>query len=180
MSGTTNWEKVREGVIKYTHIMNRLHQTDVSADREFQKTFNHFYRIRQKKQAFYKALYDYLEKNKNKSVTFEQTLNYFYDQVGSLEASFSSKVVATINPDMPVWDSVVLKNIGLRPPPYYKSYPERIKMATDIYNKIITWYTDFLTTEEAKRMKRIFEEKMGHTTLTPLKKIDLVLWQTRT
>jgi hypothetical protein len=179
MEKGTNWEKIKEGVRKYTWIMDNLHKTDVSKDREFQKAFNHFYRIRQKKQVFYDSLYDYLEKNKNNPVTFKQTLTYFFDKLGSLEASFSSKVVATINPNMPVWDSVVLKNIGLKPPPYYKSYPERIQMAIDTYNKIINWYDDHLTKQDTLSKIQLFDREIGKTNLTPIKKADLILWQTR-
>jgi len=48
--------------------MNALNAVDVSNDRDFQKLFNGFYKMRQRKEDYYKAYFKYLEENKNSPV----------------------------------------------------------------------------------------------------------------
>ena len=36
-----------------------------------------------------------------------------YEATGNIEASFSSKMLATINTDMPIWDCYVVQNLCL-------------------------------------------------------------------
>ena len=59
--------------------MGLFHGVDVSANEEFQRTFNGFYRIRRRKPDFYKALYSFLESHKDNKITFTNVLQYFYD-----------------------------------------------------------------------------------------------------
>ena len=70
--------KVEPGLSKYLYIMDKLHRTDVSSDLEFQKRFNGFYRMRQRKPEFYEEYYLFMEKNKNNDVSFEIVLEYLY------------------------------------------------------------------------------------------------------
>ena len=180
MENGTNWEKIKEGVRKYTWIMDNLHKTDVSKDREFQKAFNHFYRVRQKSKQFYEAFYEFIEKNKGNSITFRETLSYLYEKDGALYPSFSSKALATINPDMPVWDKIVCNIIGIQNPPTKLSLDERIEEANKSYENIISWYEEILKTGEGAKFVELFDMKIGKTNITPVKKIDFILWQTRT
>lgn len=48
-----------------------------------------------------------------------------------------------------------------------------------VYNDIINWYSEFLNTEQAKNMIKIFDEKIGTLNIANIKKIDLIFWQTR-
>ena len=111
------FEKIQIGIEKYNRIMKRVHETDVSVDADFQRVFNGFYRMRQRPESFYRIYYEYLERNKdNGDLTFEDVVTYLYHETGSIHASFSSKLLATVRPDMPVWDKFVLQNLGLRAP----------------------------------------------------------------
>ena len=68
---------------------------------------------------YYAVYFNFMEKYKTKDVIFEEVLRYFHSSFGRIEASFSSKLMATINPDKPVWDEFVLKNLGIIKPPTY-------------------------------------------------------------
>ena len=57
-------ERVVIGITKYSWIMRRVHEADVSADAEFQKSYNGFYRMRQRTADFYQTYYAFLEQNK--------------------------------------------------------------------------------------------------------------------
>ncbi len=123
-------------------------------------------------------LYSYLEKNKNKKTSFEKTLEFFLEKTNHFEASFSSKVVATIDPKFPIWDSEVLRRLNITRP---NDADEKIKFKKTIetYNDIINWYSKFLKTKEAKEMIKIFDNKIGIVDISDIKKIDFILWQTR-
>jgi len=96
------------GVDKYKQIMEMVRKTDVSSDLEFQRTFNAFYRVRRNVE-WRKAYYDLFEKVKCSSPSFESIIRTMYEATGNIEASFSSKMLATINSDMPIWDRYVIQ-----------------------------------------------------------------------
>jgi hypothetical protein len=156
----TNWHNIKIGFQKYESIMERFHAVNISHDEDFQRTFNGFYRVRRRKSEFYQALYIFLESHKNKNVTFRKVLIYFFEKFGKLEASFSSKVVATINPSMPIWDSEVLKRLHLRAASYQLSPLERIEKTCEIYDTIIDWYSLFFKTTESTSMLATFDEEV--------------------
>lgn len=168
------WDRVEIGIQKYNWIMTRVRESDVSSDPFFQKTFNGFYRIRQRPASFYQCFYQYLEENKNnRQLTFENVVSHFYQETSVIYASFSSKLLATVNPNMPVWDKFVLQNLGLRAPYYYEK--ERLHKTILLYQKICDWYH----TEDAAEKLIQFNLRFPNVDITDVKKIDLMLWATR-
>lgn len=170
-------KKVKPGLEKYLNIMNTVNKVDVSKDESFQKSFNGFYRIRQRNSTFYEKYYSFMESNKSKEVSFDETLLYFYKELGRVEASFSSKLVATINPNLPIWDSIVLKNLNLIQPHYYSK--NRIQEVINLYGKINEWYQRFIATDNGSEIVSAFDKAFPNTPITDVKKIDFVLWQIR-
>lgn len=169
--------KLEPGLHKYKVIMEKLNSTDVSKDKEFQKLFNGFYRIRQRKQEFYQAYYLILEESKGKNCSFGEILEKIYKETGRFEASFSSKLFATVAPHKPVWDSFVLQNLGLKAP--YTNDKRRMEKIIILYDEISKWYEEFLHTQEAKEILSLFNDKYPNANITDVKKIDLILWQIR-
>ncbi len=174
---TDSLDKIEIGLEKYNDIMNRLYNTNALEDKDFQRKFNAFYRIRQRSPEFYSCYYGLLEESKNKKVSFEEVIKYIYEKLGRIEPSFSSKLVATIDPEKPVWDSFVLKNLGLKPP--YYSDKNRLNKNILLYKQICKWYDDYLLTDEAKKVIELFDKKYPNVIISSVKKIDLILWQTR-
>lgn len=170
-------EKIEVGLEKYSNIMDRLYKTNTFEDKEFQRKFNAFYRIRQRTPEFYSCYYGLLEDSKTKKVSFEEVIRYIYERLGRIEPSFSSKLVATIDPEKPVWDSFVLKNLGLKPP--YYSDKDRLNKNVLLYGKICDWYDDYLQTGEAKEIIELFDKRYPDILISNVKKIDLILWQMR-
>jgi len=171
-------KKAEKGISQYLEIMSLLGEVDVSKNQRFQKRFNSFYRVRQRKPNWYKSYYEFLEENKNNKITFNKTLDHFKSELGRYEPSFSSKLVATINPNKPVWDIYVLKNTGHKAPSY--SSKSKFEDAKSAYKSIEEWYKEFLKTGEAKKIINSFNEVIKeHDKITDLKKVDFVLWQMR-
>ena len=170
-------QKIEVGLSKYTYLMEQVHNVDVSKDGEFQKRYNGFYRMRQRKPAFYKDYFEFMESNKTQNITYDIVINHFYEKFGRVEASFSSKLLATINPNMPVWDEFVLLNLQLKKPTYTDK--NRLSKTVELYSQINKWYADFLASDESKEMLKLFNTRYPKANITNVKKIDLILWQMR-
>jgi hypothetical protein len=110
--------------------------------------------------------------------TFTETLRYLY-QFGRLDASFASKLLATINPNLPVWDQFILKHFCLKKPSTNPNQEARILQANTIYEELIRKYKDFLAGEASKTWIKLFDEYYPSYKITPIKKIDLIIWQAR-
>ena len=171
--------KAKIGIEKYRKIQKKIRSTDVSSDIDFQTQFNHFYKIRQKNKNWYLKYYRLMEDLKSKeSVDFSYIIKDIYGFSCCLEASFSSKMLATLNANMPVWDRFVLDNLNIKPPPYKSK--ERMKLMIQAYEKICNWYNDNLQAEEGMMIISIFNKKISNANeFSDTKKIDFVLWQSR-
>ena len=162
----------------YEKIIQTFDKKDISLDKDFQKTFNRFYRVR-RNDDWQKSYYTYFEKKKlRKNTSFEEILYHLYRTTGQIEHSFSSKMLATINPNMPIWDVYVLNHIGLELSG--KSKVEQLRNRVHLYDKIINWYDMFLKTDKAKQTIKLFDSIMpNYKWLTPTKKIDYIIWGVR-
>jgi hypothetical protein len=86
-------------------------------------------------------------------------------------------MLATLNPNMPVWDQYVLLNAEIEKP---QPYSVTINKCVRTYEKVVEFYSKLLDSDESKEMIRLFDEKMpSYNYFTPIKKIDLMLWQKR-
>ena len=100
------------GFDKYKQIIEMVRKTDVSSDLDFQRTFNGFYRVRRNAE-WRKVYYNLFENVKGSNPSFEYIIRTMYEATGNIEASFSSKMLAMINPEMPIWDRYVVQNLCL-------------------------------------------------------------------
>ena len=127
--------------------------------------------------------FNLLETFKNNKLDFSDIITLIFDNTNRIEASFSSKLLATIDPNYPVWDKYVLLNLGLKAPSYSGTTPEakrkRIIKIIGLHNSITEWYSGFLGTENAKSLIRCFDAYYKNVNITDSKKIDLILWKLR-
>ena len=165
------------GFDKYQTIMETIRKTDVSADEIFQRTFDAFYRVRRNAE-WRKAYYDLFETVKDNRPSFEAIIRKLFESTGMIEASFSSKMLATINADMPIWDRYVIQNLGLHVKG--KTKEDQINCAVDLYDQMISWYESFLQTENGRdciaEFDCVFPE---YVWMSDVKKIDFYLWSIR-
>ena len=169
----------KSDIAKYCDLLQRSFEINVANDRAFQKAFTAFYRVRRDDEwrQYYFKLFEEL-KNRKTAPSFGEIQLRLFQHCGQIESSFSSKMLATIDPNMPIWDSYILKNLGINLKGRTKE--ERLSCAVVLYESICNWYTDFLKTDEAKEMLDLFNEtfpEFDH--ITPLKKIDFILWAMR-
>jgi hypothetical protein len=168
----------QKGIGQYLEIMEMLHTVDVSKNKEFQKKYNAYYRVRQRTEDWYQTYYAFLEQHKNSLISFANTIDYLNATLGRYEPSFSSKLVATINPFKPVWDEHVLNNTGHTAPSYQS--PRKLDDAKTAYQSIEQWYIEFLRSDSGRLCVNTFNEKVfRYYQITDLKKVDFILWQIR-
>lgn len=168
--------KIEIGLNKYLAIQNDYRNTVVATDREFQKRFNHFYRVR-RGVYWQRPFYELLEDAKNNDYSFSEVLEKLSNSTGRLEASFSSKLLATSNTDKAVLDSVVLKNLGLKLP--YASATNRKERIISVFNALDESLNNLLDTQAGEYLVNSFDQMYPYADVTNIKKLDLVLWQTR-
>ena len=141
---------------------------------EFQRLFNGYYRVRRDKkwrEHYYRL---FLNARENR-YTFEQIITELFDKTKNVEASFSSKMLATIDASKPVWDQYVLMNLGLELKG--KSREEKLQNAIALYKRIEVWYADYLVTSEARENIEVFNFMLPeYSWLSDTKKIDCLLW----
>ena len=125
-----------------------------------------------------KAYYSLFEMAKSSNPSFESIIRTMYEATGNIEASFSSKMLATINPDMPIWDRYVVQNLCLDMKG--KTKEDQLKCAVDLYDKMINWYDGFLHTENGKDCISEFDRVLpGYVWMSDVKKVDFYLWSIR-
>ncbi len=166
------------GIDKYSTIQNTFLETDVSQDVEgFQKLFNSFYVVRRNSE-WRKQYYNIFEslKTQHEPVSFEMILSKMLFS-GRIEASYSSKMLATLNPDMPIWDQYVLKNVGIAPP---SEGTGKFDSTVEVYTQLCEWYEGYLKTDNAKACIAHFNKTFPeYKSISDIKKIDFYLWMKR-
>ncbi len=178
INGTETLQKTLSaalGLPSYQYIMEKVRQTNVVKDEDFQRTFNGFYKIRRNdvwRKSYYNA-FEYFKKQED--VSFEDILCKIYEDTGMIEASFASKMLATLDENMPIWDSKVLKVLDFSVK--VTNPQEKIDTIILTYGKIVRWYEEYLDTDEAKENLRIFDAYLpDYIDISAVKKIDYMLW----
>ena len=164
-------------IAKYAYIIKNINNINITSNPDFQKTFNGFFKVR-RNEKWRKIYYSIMEKAKSEPLTFRQVITEMYNKTGRIEASFTSKLLASIDTDKPIWDKYVLENLGLVPSG--KNPHERIENACQIYDALTEWYYNFLRSDEGKKCIMEFNKKMpDYSWISNTKKIDFLIWRTR-
>ena len=169
----------RRDLQKYTYLLDVLRQTDTSTDIGFQSVFESFYVVRARNGEWLDACFTILEREKNNTaVCFESVLKELLCKTGRMEASFSSKIIATINPRLPVWDRWVLHNLNLKKVYGNSKDPRYLARCVDRYGQIHRTVTTIVKEGPNfhKWVSRLDEAYPAFAHFTEVKKLDLFLW----
>ena len=168
--------EVEEGLAKYQWLQENLYNTDVSTDRAYQRRFNHFYRVRRSPE-WQLVFFELLEETKSNPISFSEALEALQNTTGRLEASFGSKLVATVDPELPIIDHFVLKNCGLRLP--YSGTKDRMLKIVAVYKALSEQLTEILSGDCGDYLVSRFSSEYPDARVTKIKMLDLVLWKMR-
>jgi hypothetical protein len=165
-------------LVKYHQTIANLRRTDVSKDIDYQRSFNGLYMIRrnQKWRTIYFAL---LERHKlSNNFEFRDVLSDLYNATGRIEASFASKLIATIDPTKGVYDSFVRMNLGL--PLRSGASPDRIDALCVDYATVNRTLSAMCIDQSFAGLRQAFNEQLPEfTNFSDVKVLDLMIWQMR-
>lgn len=176
--------RIEKGVKKYLLMFKQFSDTDFNPEGEFANRFVGFFKVRRglawRKQFF--QVFEDVYRGKTQA-DFSVVLMKLYKQTGRIEASFASKMLHMLNPDLPIWDAIVLSKLkGVIPIKVLArkkdcSIDDLVQNRTEIYNAIKRWYK----TIDAERIAEQFDKNYPSlaTELSQSKKIDFVLWGTK-
>ncbi len=167
-----------------------LRETDVSADAEYQRNFVWYYKVRRDAD-WLKAYFRFMEEHKNDgAITFREILVYLSGikhrvqktrsnpegLAASVEASFASKMLATIAPAHPIWDSQVANSLSCKVKGGLPQ-PEKIEMYVGLYEQLTAAVGQFIGTDSGQAHIREFDLRFPqYESVDPFKKIDFYLW----
>ena len=108
-----NLEKRTQDIQHYMNIMSKVKTVNVADDQDFQREFDFFYKVRRNAE-WRKVFFEIFERKKKKNCFYKEIITELYEGTGQVEASFASKMLASIDENMPIWDSKVLDRIGIK------------------------------------------------------------------
>ena len=160
---------------RYQRIMEEYDKVDISSDLSFQKNYTYFYQLRGNSEWMQKYYGLFERKKQTGNAAFADIITELFELTGRVEASFSSKMLATLNPSKPIWDRMVCDALHLELTGNTKE--ERLQNAISLYASLENWYTAYLSTENARENIRRFDKLLpAYTWLSDTKKIDYLLW----
>lgn len=171
-----NLEKRARDIQHYVNIMDKVWNVNVAYDYEFQREYNSFYKVRRNAE-WREKYFNLFEKcKKRENLSFGFVLEELYFETGRVEASFASKMLASLNDKMPIWDSQVLNRMGIVPSK--KGGQQKIDETKALYDSVVDWY------ENLRADKDKYEEYVSsfdnrfpdYIFISPTKKIDFILW----
>ena len=166
---------VRRRVEQYAWLMNALHTRDISEDRHFRRAWLNHFKLRDKDREFCRFCFRWLEEHKEGRVSFEQALLDLYRRFGVLDPASASKLAATIDPSLPVWDTQILGSLGIRPLALERS-GRRVERTIEAYDKLMAWYVRYLAGKDGRMAVQVFDEVYPGTGFDPMKKADFTIW----
>lgn len=166
--------RLPDAVRRYAWLQNNLANMYVGS--EFARRFNGFYRVRRPKSWQFQFYHLMREAQRNTALDFSALLEEMLARTGNVEASFVSKLLATIDPSRPVWDSIVLRCLQLTPPSRYES--NRLRKVAHLYETLAAQMTAILACPAGQEAVRQFDTHFPSppVKLTDTKKIDFLLW----
>ncbi len=161
----------------YDDTQSFLLKTNVSNDSEYQRIFRSFYVVRKDKD-WCNIFFSILERDKrNSKISFQDVIREIHDRARhggrqQVEPSFSSKLVATINPHLPVYDSKVKAGLGLS-----EKSPYQIHKTIKTYSQIQAIESEIIADDKFNELIVSFDQTFPqYKHFTDTKKLDLFLW----
>lgn len=97
-----------------------------------------------------------MEREKSSASTaYGDVLREMHEFTGNVEASFASKMIATLHPDKPIWDSLVLARLGLMLK--VPTAQAKLENAVEVCEQIVSWCETYLATDDCEKSIISFE-----------------------
>ena len=155
-----------EALLDYRIIMDALHEMDISQNTYIREVFCRHYGMKNLySEEFRDEYFEIMEKMKRKrKITFRICFEKVMGIRGRKELSFSSKLLHTLNPQYPIWDSTVAENhFHMKKPVAGENPAENYTTRYEAYGDT---YLTFMRSEEGITLIKLFDEQFpGSMTL---------------
>ena len=170
-------------VATYRTILKSVGEVDLrSGDAEVvRRRFNSFYGVRRNAEwraTFYASFEAAKASQLPPAGLFAKIVQAIHADTGRVEASFVSKLVATVNPQAPIIDSVVRKwfSTVVEPP----EFSGDVEVVVGYYRWLEGVMTEAAATGAGKLWSDEFEAQFptptGERPITPVKRLDFLIW----
>lgn len=160
---------------KYVDLIMKFQKGQI--DKAFKNEFKVYYKIIYKNELWCEK-YFYLMQTQERD--FEKILRSLYEVDKQISVSFASKLVATVDTNMPIWDKNVMSRLGKDvawKDAEKKSADERIRIAVRIYEDMQKEYNEYLKSDDGKAFIAQFDATFEEfKDISDVKKLDLMLW----
>ena len=171
-------DELRKVVQTYRTIMNNFEGCKKESVEEFdEKEYSIFYMLNMRSEEWRKNYFCVLNEYRgSKEIDYEVILDKISIDDNRVEASYASKLLATIDSDCPIIDSCVRFVLGIGDAEG-KDFKERKKDAIKKYEWLKSFYTNDKYGDFRKKCLKIFNDVISKDDrISKTKKIDFILW----
>ena len=160
----------------YCWLQDNLHKRNVAVDTEYRKKFSGYYRMRFVSQEYRDHFFKLFEEIKSESSpSFRVVSQKLFQVDGKHEFSFITKMLHTIEPSRPIYDSQVDIALGIHR--YYQpNFEEKLRQDEHILAQISAAYRELASSPGMIELLAEFDKIIPGHTMSAEKKIDFILW----
>ena len=170
-------EKLDEKVLSsYFWLMDNLHTRNIAADEEYRRRFGGYYRMRFVSEKYRDAFFELFEQIKEQpEFSFCEAAYRLLEVDGKHEFSFITKMLHTIDPSRPIYDSQVDAALKLRRT-YQPDLGKKLQQDDAILARLSSVYRELSEAQELSGLMSIMDNVVPGRTMAVSKKIDFILW----
>ena len=172
-----------ESVEVYNFLKSQFEISNVTENYLFQFVFRSFYRLDNAglTPKFKIEFFRILEEIRNqKTFNFEEILKQLYNfpnrkGQNTLQFSFVTKMLNTIENKMPIYDSEVAKMFNVSRP-YYNEFDKKLEVYLNQLNLVQESYEKIIKENLLPIVNEKFNQKFKNHNLEEMKKLDFIFW----
>lgn len=166
----------KETLLKYCWIQTHVQKCNVATDVEFQRKFSGYYRMRFVPAEYRKRFFELFEQIKSVGASFEETSRMLYKVSNRHEFSFITKMLHTINPTLPIYDSQVHASLELRRDRFLPDLGKQIAQDVKVLRTISLHYKRLMETPAVQELSSKIDKRVFPYAISEEKKVDFILW----
>lgn len=178
----------QEDIDVYCFIQDRFNNTkgNIKVDSIFKFLFKHYY-FRNNfwvySKSFFKAYFTIFSNNSlQERIKLENDINHVHNEIldflythrKKLEFSYTTKMIHTVKPLYPIYDSNVVKALNLEN--FYRKERDKKNYYFSIYNEIRRIYNQIILNKSLKDVIEDFRKKRNISKLHEIKILDFIFW----
>lgn len=160
----------------YYWLQDNLYLRNVSSDAEYKRKFSGYYRMRFVSKQYRDRFFSLFEAIKNDTeLSFVDVAKQFSQVDGRHEFSFISKMLHTIDPNRPIYDSQVDQALQIHRT-YEPNIELKIQQDEEILKQIFFVYQRLEASAEMVKPLAAFDQIIPSRSMSIAKKLDFLLW----